>query len=126
MSKRKNDSSQQQLFRSTFVPGRSGTGELFEEKLVVNRDPVECLGMTFENDEARCKVRRPGSGVRSQTRKIMWSCPAFPSHTTTPGRPTNRRPSIHANISRPPVDRQGRFRASPSTSNNYCTSRMCP
>ena len=44
---------QQQLFKTKFVPGKPGSGKLFEEEFVVDKGPVECLGMTFENDEKR-------------------------------------------------------------------------
>ena len=44
---------QQQLFKTRFVPGKAGSGKLFEEEFVQDDRPVECLGMTFENDEKR-------------------------------------------------------------------------
>jgi hypothetical protein len=44
---------QENLFKSRFVPAKEGSGKLFEEELVTNSDTVTCLGMTFENDEAR-------------------------------------------------------------------------
>jgi DNA modification methylase len=44
---------QKQLFKTKFVPGKAGSGNLFEEEFVVDDGPVECLGMTFENDELR-------------------------------------------------------------------------
>jgi len=44
---------QKQLFKTKIVPGKPGTGKLFEEEYVVDDGPVECLGMTFENDEKR-------------------------------------------------------------------------
>jgi DNA modification methylase len=44
---------QQQLFKTRLVPGKEGSGKLFEEEFVVDDGPVECLGMTFENDEQR-------------------------------------------------------------------------
>lgn len=44
---------QKQLFKTRIVPGKAGSGNLFEEKFVVDEGPVECLGMTFENDEKR-------------------------------------------------------------------------
>ncbi|PXF58061.1 MAG: hypothetical protein C4B58_07780 [Deltaproteobacteria bacterium] len=46
---------QRQLFKTKVVPGKPGSGKLFEEELVTNNRPVECLGMTFENDEKRRK-----------------------------------------------------------------------
>jgi hypothetical protein len=50
---------QKQLFKKRFVPGKEGSGNLFEEEFVVNDRPAECLGMTFENDEKRRNSRRP-------------------------------------------------------------------
>jgi len=44
---------QQQLFKTRLVPGKEGSGNLFEEEFVEDDGPVECLGMTFENDEKR-------------------------------------------------------------------------
>jgi hypothetical protein len=44
---------QKELFKTRIVPGRPGSGKLFEEEFVVNDSPVECLGMTFENEEKR-------------------------------------------------------------------------
>ncbi|MCK4791336.1 MAG: DNA methylase, partial [Desulfobacteraceae bacterium] len=44
---------QKQLFKTRIVPGKKGSGKLFEEEFVVDDGPVECLGMTFENDEKR-------------------------------------------------------------------------
>ena len=46
---------QEELFQSNFVPGKPGSGQLFEEELTASpaSRPVTCLGMTFENDEAR-------------------------------------------------------------------------
>ncbi|KKL14286.1 hypothetical protein LCGC14_2517240, partial [marine sediment metagenome] len=44
---------QKQLFKTRIVPGKPGSGKLFEEEFVVDDGPVECLGMTFENDEKR-------------------------------------------------------------------------
>jgi DNA modification methylase len=43
----------QSLFKTKIVPARAGSGKLFDEEYLVNDAPVECLGMTFENDEAR-------------------------------------------------------------------------
>ena len=53
MSKSKGSSNQKQLFKTKIVPGKPGSGKLFEEEFVVDEGPVECLGMTFENDEKR-------------------------------------------------------------------------
>jgi len=44
---------QKQLFKTKIVPGKPGSGNLFEEEFITNDGPVECLGMTFENDEKR-------------------------------------------------------------------------
>ncbi|NCC60095.1 MAG: hypothetical protein EOM12_03970 [Verrucomicrobiae bacterium] len=46
---------QSELFKSQFVPGKKGSGELFHEEFTAgkNSGPVTCRGMTFENDEAR-------------------------------------------------------------------------
>ena len=47
---------QNELFQSSLVPGQPGSGRLFDEELSAGSTksgPVTCLGMTFENDEAR-------------------------------------------------------------------------
>ena len=46
-------SKQESLFQSRLVPAKEGSGSLFDEQLIANETPVTCLGMTFENDEAR-------------------------------------------------------------------------
>lgn len=46
-------SDQGKLFRTKTVPGKKGSGMLFEEEYNVDDKPVTCLGMTFENEEAR-------------------------------------------------------------------------
>ena len=48
----RDDSSQQELFRTETVPGKAGSGSLFEERPVTPAR-VECLGMTFESGDAR-------------------------------------------------------------------------
>ena len=53
MAKSRKDAEQQQLLKTRLVPGKEGSGKLFEEELVTDDAPVECLGMTFENDEKR-------------------------------------------------------------------------
>jgi len=53
MSKSKKQANQQELFKTKFVPGQEGSGKLFEEEIVTDDSPVECLGITFENDEKR-------------------------------------------------------------------------
>ena len=44
---------QKQLFKTKIVRAKAGSGKLFEEEYVANEGPVECLGITFENDEKR-------------------------------------------------------------------------
>jgi hypothetical protein len=44
---------QGKLFNTKFVPGKRGSGRLFEEEYIVPSRPVICLGITFENDDAR-------------------------------------------------------------------------
>src|SRR6185437_1275541 len=41
------------LFRSTIVPGKPGSGRLFDEELTAHDGPVTCLGMSFANDGER-------------------------------------------------------------------------
>lgn len=41
------------LFQSEIVPGKPGSGRLFDEKLTAHAGPVTCLGMTFTNDGER-------------------------------------------------------------------------
>jgi len=41
------------LFQSKLVPGKPGSGRLFDEELTVQDGPVTCLGMTFTNDAER-------------------------------------------------------------------------
>ena len=53
MNKSKGSSNQRQLFKTKIVPGKAGSGKLFEEEYVVDEGTVECLGMTFESDEKR-------------------------------------------------------------------------
>jgi|LGOV01.1.fsa_nt_gb hypothetical protein len=48
-----NMSDKQQLFKTRLVPGKAGSGKLFEEEFAVDDGPVECLSMTFENDKKR-------------------------------------------------------------------------
>lgn len=49
----RNIDKQRQLFPSKIIPSKEGSGNLFEEEYVQDDSPVECLGMTFENDEKR-------------------------------------------------------------------------
>ena len=44
---------QHTLFQWKLVPGRPGSGRLFDEELTVPDRPVTCLGMTFANDAER-------------------------------------------------------------------------
>ncbi|ABA56601.1 hypothetical protein Noc_0059 [Nitrosococcus oceani ATCC 19707] len=45
---------QESLFQTRLVPAEAGSGRLFDEELVAGSDgPVKCLGLEFENDEAR-------------------------------------------------------------------------
>jgi len=53
--KSKTDREQRKLFRIEMVPAEAGSGKLFEEKFVVDGTSVECLGITFPNDEERRK-----------------------------------------------------------------------
>lgn len=46
-------SKQESLFKTKAVPGKPGSGNLFDEEIVFNDGPVKCLGLEFENDEAR-------------------------------------------------------------------------
>lgn len=46
---------QKSLFKSKLMRAEDGSGKLFEGALEAEtNEPVTCLGMTFENDEARC------------------------------------------------------------------------
>ena len=53
MRKPGDNSKQAELFKTKIVPGKPGSGNLFEEECVVDGKLVECLGKTFEKDEAR-------------------------------------------------------------------------
>ena len=46
------DRSQEKLFQTEPVPGKAGSGRLFDER-PVTPEPVECLGMTFESEDTR-------------------------------------------------------------------------
>ena len=48
----RDDSSQQKLFRTELVPAKTGSGKLFDEQAVTS-EPVECLGISFESEDAR-------------------------------------------------------------------------
>jgi len=53
MAKYKDDTEKQQLFKTRLAPAEAGSGKLFKDEFVTNDGPVECLGLTFENDEKR-------------------------------------------------------------------------
>jgi hypothetical protein len=44
---------QDPLFQSKMVPGKPGSGRLFDEELTTHDGPVTCLGMTFASDDER-------------------------------------------------------------------------
>ncbi|RWH37412.1 MAG: DNA methylase, partial [Mesorhizobium sp.] len=44
---------QESLFQSKIVPGKPGSGRLFDEELIAHDGPVTCLGMSFANDGER-------------------------------------------------------------------------
>ena len=47
---------QNELFQSSLVRGKPGSGRLFDEELSAGSTksgPVTCLGMTYENDDGR-------------------------------------------------------------------------
>jgi DNA modification methylase len=46
-------SKQKSLFKTKVVPGKPGSGNLFEEEIVFNDRLVKCLGLEFENDDTR-------------------------------------------------------------------------
>ncbi|MBV5329907.1 MAG: hypothetical protein JZU65_20145 [Chlorobium sp.] len=46
---------QEKLFKTEMIPGKDGSGKLFEEQLVPNSNPIVCLGIEFKNDEERRK-----------------------------------------------------------------------
>jgi len=48
----RDDNSQDALFQTEIVPGRAGSGRLFDEQPIASQ-PVECLGMTFATEDAR-------------------------------------------------------------------------
>ena len=55
MRKLKGGGKQEELFKTKIVHGKPGSGKLFEEEFLIDEGPVECLGMTFPNDEERRK-----------------------------------------------------------------------
>ena len=48
----RDDSSQPRLFQTEMVPAKTGSGKLFDEQAVTS-EPVECLGIRFESEDAR-------------------------------------------------------------------------
>ena len=46
-------SKQENLFNTHIVPGKPGSGNLFDEEIVLDKGPVVCLGLEFENNETR-------------------------------------------------------------------------
>jgi len=44
---------QKSLFKTKIVPGKPGSGNMFDEEFTDNNGPVTCLGIKFESDEAR-------------------------------------------------------------------------
>jgi len=46
-------SKQESLFKTKIIPGKPGSGNLFDEEIMAGDGPVKCLGLEFENDAAR-------------------------------------------------------------------------
>lgn len=44
---------QKELFKTTYVPAKPGSDSLFEEVYETSTQPVTCLGLEFENEDAR-------------------------------------------------------------------------
>ena len=44
---------QESMFKTKIVPGKPGSGNMFDEEFVYEDVPVTCLGIKFENDDAR-------------------------------------------------------------------------
>lgn len=44
---------QKNLFKTKIVQGKPGSGKMFDEEFVYENGPVACLGLKFENDDAR-------------------------------------------------------------------------
>jgi hypothetical protein len=54
MAKKSAKAQKEQLFEETFVPGKAGSGKLFDVDYAYQKSqPVECLGIKFANDAAR-------------------------------------------------------------------------
>jgi DNA modification methylase/DNA-directed RNA polymerase subunit RPC12/RpoP len=50
---KKQQQQKERLFEEKLVPAKGGSGELFDVAFGDDSQPVECLGITFPNDEAR-------------------------------------------------------------------------
>ena len=55
MKKKRAYRGQRELFKAKMVSAKDGSGKLFEEEFVADAGPIECLGLTFPNDEERRK-----------------------------------------------------------------------
>ena len=53
MAKRQSHSDSPKLFNEQIVPAEPGSGKLFDVEFTARDQPVNCLGMTFKDDEAR-------------------------------------------------------------------------
>lgn len=53
MAKKSSNKQRERLFEEKLVPAKPGSRELFDISYENESKPVECLGMTFPNDEAR-------------------------------------------------------------------------
>jgi hypothetical protein len=53
MAKKSSNKQSERLFEEKLVPAKAGSGELFDVSYDAKPKPVECLGMTFPNDEDR-------------------------------------------------------------------------
>ena len=53
MAKKSPKKQKERLFEEKLVPAKAGSGKLFDVSYGSGQGPVECLGMTFPNDEAR-------------------------------------------------------------------------
>jgi 16S rRNA G966 N2-methylase RsmD len=53
MAKKSSNKQSERLFEEKLVPAKPGSSELFDVSYDDESKPVECLGMTFPNDEAR-------------------------------------------------------------------------
>jgi DNA modification methylase/predicted RNA-binding Zn-ribbon protein involved in translation (DUF1610 family) len=53
MAKKSSNKQSERLFEEKLVPAKPGSGELFDVSFDEKPKPVECLGMTFPNDDAR-------------------------------------------------------------------------